>query len=93
MRFPQGHCSAGDAFNGRVHQILSGVKRIVRVVDDICTFDDTIENAFWHMWELLELCVKNGIVINEQNFNFVNKLLILQVYPSPITEFSHLKNY
>ena len=70
LRFPQGHISAGDAFNSRVQEILSGIPRLVRVVDDMCIFDDTIEGAFWHVWELLETCVKNGIVINESKFQF-----------------------
>ena len=72
LRFPQGHCSAGDAFNGRVQEILSksNVRRLVRIVDDMCIFDDTIEGAFWHAWELLEVCARNGIVINESKFQF-----------------------
>ncbi len=69
-RFPQGHCSAGDAFNGRVQQILAEIPRLVRVVDDICIFDDSIEQAFWHIWDTLELCAKNGIVINESKLQF-----------------------
>ena len=73
LRFPQGHCSAGDAFNGRVQQILSKIPRLVRVVDDMCLFDDTIEGAFWHAWDLLETCVKNGIVLNESKFQFCSK--------------------
>ena len=70
LRFPQGHASAGDAFNGRVQSILSHIQRIVRVVDDICLFDNTIEGAFWHAWELLETCAKNGIVINQSKMQF-----------------------
>ena len=50
LRFPQGHCSAGDAFNGRVHQIMEHIPRLVRIVDDMCIFDKIIEGAFWHAW-------------------------------------------
>ena len=70
LRFPQGHCSAGDAFNGRVQQILAEIPRMVRVVDDVCIYDDTIEGAFWHIWDFLEVCAKNGIVINESKLQF-----------------------
>ena len=73
LRFPQGHCSAGDAFNGRVQQILSCVPRLVRIVDDMCLYDDTIEGAFWHAWDLLETCAKNGIVLNEPKLQFCCK--------------------
>ena len=70
LRFPQGHCAAGDAFNGRVQQILSHIPRLVRIVDDICVYDETIEGAFYHMWDLLSTCAQNGIVLNESKFKF-----------------------
>ena len=73
LRFPQGHCSAGDAFNGRVQEILSGIPRMVRIVDDMCLYDDTIEGAFWHTWDLLETCAQNGIVINESKLQFCSR--------------------
>ena len=73
LRFPQGHCSAGDAFNGRVQQIVAHVPRLVRIVDDMCIFDETIEGAFWHAWELLSVCANNGIVVNLSKFNFCRK--------------------
>ena len=73
LRFPQGHCSAGDAFNGRIQQILCSIPRLVRIVDDICIFDTTIEGAFWHMWDLLSICAKNGIVVNKSKFHFCSK--------------------
>lgn len=67
---PQGHCAAGDAFNARVEQILSKLPRLVRIVDDMCIYDDSIEGMFWHAWDLLEVCFKNGIVLNERKFQF-----------------------
>ena len=73
LRFPQGHCSAGDAFNGRVQEILSNIPRLVRLVDDICVYDDTIEGHFWHVWDLLETCAINGIVINRSKLQFCQK--------------------
>ena len=80
LRFPQGHCSAGDAFNGRVQKILSQIPRLVRIVDDICLYDQTIENAFWHAWDLLTTCAENGIMLNEAKFQFC----------SPIVDFAGL---
>ena len=70
LRFPQGHCAAGDAFVGRVQQIMSHTPRMVRIVDDMCIFDNTIEECFWHAWEVLETCARHGIVINKQKFQF-----------------------
>ena len=73
LRFPQGHCSAGDAFNGRVQQIVAHIPRHVRIVDDMCIFDMTIEDAFWHAWDLLSVCATNGIVVNQSKFQFCSK--------------------
>ena len=70
LRFPQGHCSAGDAFNGRVQEILAHIPRLVRIVDDMCIYDRTIEDCFWHSWDLLTTCAEHGIVINEDKFQF-----------------------
>ena len=73
LRFPQGHCAAGDAFNGRVQAILQHVPRLVRIVDDMCIYDESIQDMFWHAWELLVTCAENGIVINESKFQFCKK--------------------
>ena len=75
LRFPQGHCAAGDAFNGRVESILSQVPRLVRIVDDMCLYDESIEDMFWHSWDLLETCSKNGIVLNESKFQFCKQTI------------------
>jgi hypothetical protein len=73
LRFPQGHCAAGDAFNGRVQKILGNIPRLVRIVDDMCIYDDSITSMFWHAWNLLETCALNGIVLNEHKFQFCKK--------------------
>ena len=61
LRFPQGHCAAGDAFVGRVQQIMAQIPRMVRIVDDMCVFDQSIEEAFWHAWDVLETCAKMAL--------------------------------
>ena len=75
LRYPQGHCGAGDAFNARVEQILSKIPRLVRIVDDMCIHDDSIKNMFWHAWNLLETCANHGIVLNERKFQFCKKTI------------------
>ena len=70
LRFPQGHCSAGDAFNGRVQHIIAHIPRLVRIVDDICVFDNSISEAFWHAWQVLTVSAENGIVVNQDKFQF-----------------------
>ncbi len=75
LRFPQGHCAAGDAFVGRVQQIMAQIPRMVRIVDDMCIFDESIESAFWHAWDVLTTCAKNGIVLNISKFQFCSKTI------------------
>ena len=70
LRYPQGHCSAGDAFNSRVHQILSPIPRLERIVDDLCLHDQDITASFFHVWDLLILCANKGVVINKSKFQF-----------------------
>ena len=42
----------------------------MKCVDDTALFDYTIESAFYHTWDYLELCAKNGIVLNSEKFQF-----------------------
>ena len=35
-----------------------------------CLWDPNIESAFYHTWDYLILCAKNGIVINKWKFQF-----------------------
>ena len=73
LRFPQGHCAAGDAFNGRIQLILKDIPRMVRIVDDVCLHDASVEDAFWHAWDFLVTCSSHGIVINRDKFQFCAK--------------------
>ena len=36
----------------------------------MCIYDQSIEAAFWHAWELLTTCAHHGIVLNESKFQF-----------------------
>ena len=50
--------------------ILRDVPRLVRIHDDMCAYDSSIEESFWHTWDILAICALNGIVINEIKFQF-----------------------
>ena len=69
-RFPQGHSAAGDAFNSRFHKIMQHVPRMERIVDDMCLYDHSISEAFYHVWDVLFICANNGIVLNRNKFQF-----------------------
>ena len=67
-RLIQGHISAGDAYTYRYDDLTREVKDKVKCVENTCLFKLTIEKAFFHCWDYLTLCAKNGIVINEEKF-------------------------
>ena len=69
-RMPQGYLAAGDAYTRRFDEILSNLPRKVKVVDDCLLYDDDIESSFYHAFDFLLLCAKNGVTINVEKFQF-----------------------
>ena len=69
-RVPQGWTGAGDAYTARYDSIISDVPRKVKVVDDTCLWDNSIEECFYHTWDYLTLCAENGVVFNADKFQF-----------------------
>ena len=70
LSMPQGFFAAGDAYTRRYDEIIEGVDRKVKIVDDTLLYDSSIEHAFFHMWEYLTLCARNGVVVNAKKFRF-----------------------
>lgn len=69
-RVPQGWTGAGDTYTKRYDSIIADVPRKVKVVDDTCLWDDTIEGCFYHTWDYIALCAENGVVFNADKFQF-----------------------
>ena len=42
-------------------------------MDDSLLWDNDIEGAFWHTFEYISHCAKNGIVFNEEKFQFAQE--------------------
>jgi hypothetical protein len=70
LRMPQGFVATGDAYTRRYDEIIDGVERKVKIVDDTLLYDESIEQAFYHMWDYLTLCANNGVVVNAKKFKF-----------------------
>ena len=73
LRLPQGLCSAGDAYSRRYGEILMDIPRKHRCVDDTLLHDNSIENAFFHTYDFLTVCLKNGVTLNPVKFKFTKK--------------------
>ena len=69
-RGPQGYHGTGDAFTRRFDDITISEERYVRCIDDGLLYDNDIESAFWHTFDHLRLCAKNGIIFNKGKFKF-----------------------
>ena len=70
LRMPQGFIAAGDAYTRRYDEIVKDVERKVKIVDDSLLWDYSIEDSFNHTWEYLKLGAENGIVFNQEKFQF-----------------------
>ncbi|XP_068229734.1 uncharacterized protein [Palaemon carinicauda] len=67
-RGPKGFAATGDAYCYRGDLSLQGMKKCVKVVDDILIFDDDLLSHYHRIHELLTCCRKNGITLNRDKF-------------------------
>ena len=70
---PQGFLSAGDGYTDRMDRLLEYIERKRRCIDDTLLYDNTIEEAFHRACEFLDLCGKNGVVLNPKKFQFAEE--------------------
>ena len=85
---PQGYLASGDAYPRRYDEVIKDVPRKVKIVDDTLLYDSNIEGAFFHTFDFLLHCAKNGIVFNWEKFQFYQDTVqfgSLQITPSGIT--------
>ena len=76
---PQGHLVSGDGFNERYDSITSEFKRKERCVDDTVMWADNIEDSFLQTCQYLDLCARNGIILNPEKFQARDLLLAQQL--------------
>ena len=41
-----------------------------KIVNDTLLYEHSIEEVFYHIWDYLQLCADNGIVLNSNKFKF-----------------------
>ena len=75
LRLPQGYKAAGDAYTRRYDDVICDVKRKVKIIDDSLLHDDTIEEAFFHVWNFLTLLANSGVVANIEKFKFARQTI------------------
>lgn len=70
LRAPMGLVSSGDEYCRRGDSALSGIGNIQKVVDDILAYDETFEQHFTRIVQILDRCRAEGITLNENKFIF-----------------------
>ena len=69
----QGHVASGDGYTRRYDEIIADVERKTKCVDDTAMWDTSLEDHWWRMPDYLELCGRNGIVLNKEKFQFAQR--------------------
>ena len=67
---PQGYIASGDGYTRRFDEIVADFPRMTKCVDDALLYSDSIEAAFFHAVNWLDICGKNGVTLNPAKFTF-----------------------
>ena len=79
-RTPMGHCAAQDAFTKRFDDIIADIPRKLKCIDDTLLHDDSVEEAFWHTYDLLQRCLDNGVTLRPDKFSFCRRSVTFAGY-------------
>ena len=67
---PNGDTTNTVDYTCHFDEIISTLPQKTKVVDDCLLYNYSIEQAFWHAWDFLDLCAKHGITVCIENFQF-----------------------
>ena len=67
---PQGYLASGDGYTCRFDEIIMDFPQKTKCVDDTLLWTNSIEEAFFNTVKFLDLCGRNGIVLNPTKFVF-----------------------
>ena len=69
-RLPQDYTAAGDAYTRRYDKIIKDVEDKIKIIDDTLLYKVEIEANFYHTYNYLVLCAKNGVTLNPEKLQF-----------------------
>ena len=67
---PQGYIASGDGYARRYDEIVADIGDKTKCVDDTLLWSDTIEESYFQAVQWLDICGRNGIVLNPEKFVF-----------------------
>ena len=90
---PQGSLASGDGYSRRYDEVIADVERKTKCVDDTAQWDVDLEAHWWRAIEFLELCGRNGIVLNFEKFQFAQREINFAGFRITETEVKPLDKY
>ena len=70
---PQGYIASGDGYCRRFDEIVSNVSNFTKCIDDALLWSDNIEESFLQVVNWLDICGRNGIILNPEKFVFAQR--------------------
>ena len=67
---PQGYISSGDGYSRRYDEIVADIPHKSKCIDDTVMWSNNITESYHQAVEWLDICGKNGIILNPQKFVF-----------------------
>ena len=90
---PQGALASGDGYSRRYDEVIADVKRKTKCVDDTAQWDDDLETHWWRVIDFVELCGRNGIILNFEKFQFSQREVDFAGFRITETEVKPLDKY
>ena len=90
---PQGSLASGDGYSRRYDEIIADVERKTKCVDDTAMWDDDLETHWWRVIDFLELCGRNGVILNFDKFQFSQREVDFAGFRVTNTEVKPLDKY
>ena len=70
---PQGYIASGDGYSRRFDEIVADVPNKTKCIDDTLLWASTIEESFMQAVNWLDICGRNGVVLNPEKFTFAQE--------------------
>jgi len=90
---PQGAIASGDGYSRRYDEVIADIQRKTKCVDDTALWDDSLEAHWWRIIDFVELCGRNGIVLNFNKFQFAQREVTFAGFRITETEVKPLEKY
>jgi hypothetical protein len=67
---PQGYIASGDGYSRRYDEVVADIGNKTKCVDDTLLWADTVEESYFQAAQWLDVCGRNGIILNPEKFVF-----------------------